>query len=97
MAMIYSTPHSHILAATSLDEMSELREKVAAIVSEADFDGDPWEVTCHRGAFRDLADRILAIPEIAEALKLRNAWLADQMPDLPQERVGELIRGLGKQ
>ena len=70
----------------------DLREKIAR---EIDADLELGGVTA-RAAYA-AADRILAIPEIAEALKLRNAWLADQMPDLPQERVGELIRGLGKQ
>lgn len=39
-------------------------------------------------------DRILDIPEIADALRIHRAWLASQMDDLPSERVGELIRGL---
>jgi hypothetical protein len=42
----------------------------------------------------DIAERILAHPDISKAFTIRNAWLADQMPDLPQERVGEIIRGM---
>lgn len=54
-----------------------LQEKIAEIVSEADFDGDPWEVTIHKKTFRALADRILAIHEIAEALE-RKCDLCDE-------------------
>lgn len=66
----------------------ELRAKIARTLCEAD--GYDWFKQSDRGAcgkWLKLADEILAIPEIAIAL-------AAQMPDLPQERVGEIMRGL---
>ena len=71
-------------------EMSELREALAEIV----MDMPDYPSGDDQSHALSLADRILALPEIAEALRLRNVVLASQMPDLPPERVGELIRGM---
>jgi hypothetical protein len=54
--------------------MDDLREMVAKIVSEADFDGDPWQSSPHKGAFRSLADRIIAVPDIVEWRKKAERW-----------------------
>ena len=58
-----------------------------------------WDTVVREGGslldqFRQAADAILALPEIAEALMIHRAWQVDQMPDLSPERVGELIRGM---
>lgn len=65
----------------------ELREKIADEISDI----DDYRA---RDEILDAADRILSLPEIKEALRYRNVILASHMPDLPPERVGEIMRDL---
>lgn len=64
----------------------ELRDRIADIL-EPHLKQPTWKNPIYRGL--PLADEILRIPEIAKAL-------AAQMPDLPPERVGEIMREMGK-
>jgi hypothetical protein len=61
--------------------MDELRDKITKIIRKM----VPSEKR---------AEAILDIPEIREALAYRNAVLASRLPDLPPDRVGEIIRNL---
>ncbi len=95
---------------TNMDRTDDgLREKVAQrIKSEIDRQGVLYafddadrahlsKFSINTGEQVDLValvERILALPEIAEALLVRKAWLVDRMDDLPPERVGEIMRKL---
>ena len=87
-------------------DRTDLRDRVAreieaALIAEG---GCVSETYVHEGGLhRDfdgtvsltqIADRILALPGIAEALMIHRAWQVDQMPDLSPERVGEIMRYL---
>lgn len=64
----------------------ELRDEIAAIIWDYD--------NTNLKSAAETVDAILAIPEIREAMRYRNIVLASRMPDLPPDRVGELIRDL---
>jgi hypothetical protein len=47
-----------------------------------------------REQYLRMADRILAIPEIAEALRARNLLIASKLPHLPDKSVRRAIQGI---
>jgi hypothetical protein len=73
--------------------MMELREKIQVAIADG-LDGHHLSEWMVRSRRLKLADAILAIPEIRDALSYRNAVLASRLPDLPPDRVGYLIGNL---